>query len=129
MTRQHSGEHMPRDQYVRHHVDFPYSLPVFVRSFGTSADGNACVGAHDVDPSVGGFGLRDHGTHRRLIGDITCDRRAVDLASNGLGAMTIDVSHHHTCSPSASKPSRERSTDAASGASDDYDPAVYLHRG
>src|SRR5256886_13851310 len=129
MTRQHSREHMTRDQYMRHHVDFPYALPVFVRSLWTSADGNPGVGADDVNPSVGGLGLRDHRTHRRLIGDITCDRSAFDLASNRLGAMAIDVSHHHACSTSARKPSRQRSTDAASGARYDYDPAVYLHRG
>ena len=104
MAREHSWEHMPCDQYVRHHVDVPDVLPVFVRSLGTSAYGDAGVGADDVDPSICGLGLCDHRAHRRLIGDIACDRNAFELASNRLGAWTVDVGHDDACRTCAREP-------------------------
>ena len=57
---EHAGQHVARDEDVRHHVDLPYALPIAVIRLWTAANCDARVRTEKVDLTMRRLDLFHH---------------------------------------------------------------------
>src|SRR5437763_13624144 len=88
---EHAWQHMSSHEDVRHHVDFPDTLPVGIFSLWTAADRDARIGAEDVDPSVSRLDLTGEAFDIGLARHVALERLCVDVLRYAGGALAIDV--------------------------------------
>src|SRR3954469_22953134 len=91
LTGEHSRQRMARYVNGRHHVDRPDALPVSVRRFGATLDGDAGVGAEDVDATECGFDFADESRYVSFARHIALKRSRSDLRGNVLRERAVDV--------------------------------------
>ena len=119
---------MPGDVDVSHHIDRPDALPVAVGGLGSAGNGDAGVGAEDVDASMLGLDLLDESLDVSIIRDVALNRGRVDLFRNGARAIAVDVGDYHRFGALGGEASREGATDPTRRAGHDDDPPGQLHR-
>src|SRR4051812_21443820 len=92
----HSRQRMARYVHVRHHVDRPDALPVSIGCFGATLDGDAGVGAEDVDATECGLDFADESRYVSFARHVALKWSRTDLRGNVVRERAVDVGDDDT---------------------------------
>lgn len=111
-----------------HAVDLPHPVPQrIVQVQAAHAAENAGIGDIGIDLPVVLARRRHQGLDVGLLADVAAHGQTLDVAGHGLGALEVEVGHHHGACTVCRKALRNRTADPAGAAGHDGDFVPYVH--